>query len=196
MIVSDHFTQVPMLPIVIPFGILVFGLLLWRLAVIRLVSPARIAVAAALAVYAAGIVANTVFPIYANVSPTSEPWYTGVVFVPFADYEIGDAVLNALIFVPLSMLLTMVLARPTWWKVLIAVTVTSLGIELTQLAVQELFGGGHIADASDLVSNVAGGMLGFGLLALLMRVPSLARLIAHFRWSPVVDTLEPVAQST
>ena len=185
-----------MLPIVIPFGILVFGLLLWRLAVIRLVSPARVAVAVALAVYAAGIVANTVFPIYANVSPRSEPWYTGVVFVPFADYEIGDAVLNALIFVPLSMLLTMVLARPTWWKALIAVTVTSLGIELTQLAVQELFGGGHIADASDLVSNVAGGMLGFGLLALLMRVPSLARLIAHFRWTPVVDTLEPVAQST
>ncbi len=174
-------------------GILVFGLLLWRLAVIRLVSPGRVAVAAALAVYAAGIVANTVFPIYANVSPRSEPWYSGVVFVPFADYEIGDAVLNALIFVPLSMLLTMVLARPTWWKVLIAVTATSLGIELTQLAVQELFGGGHIADASDLVSNVAGGMLGYGLLVLLLRVPALARLIAHFRWAPVVGTTEAVS---
>ena len=189
---SDHFDQLPMLPIVIPFGIVVFGLLLWRLAVIRLVSPARIAVAAALAVYAAGIVANTVFPIYTNVSPRTEPWYSGVVFVPFADYEIGDAVLNALIFVPLSMLLTMLFARPTWWKVLIAVTVTSVGIELTQLAVQELFGGGHIADASDLVSNVAGGMLGYGLLVLLMRVPSLARLIAHFRWAPFVDTGERV----
>lgn len=181
---SNPFEQVPVLPVVIPLGIVVFALLVWRLAARRLFTVPRAAVAAALAVYAAGIVANTVFPIYVHVTPSREPWTSGVVFIPFAHYELEDAVTNVLVFVPLGILFALLLAKPRWWKVLIAATATSLGIELTQLAVQELFGGGHIADTSDLVSNVAGGLLGYLLFAALSRLSWFARFAAYFRWAP------------
>lgn len=177
-----------MLPIVIPFGILIFALLAWRLAAMRHFTMPRLSVAAALAVYAAGIAANTIFPIYAEVTPRAEPWYTSVVLVPFADYQVEDAVMNILVFLPLGILFALLFAKPTWWKVLTAVTATSLGIELTQIAVHKLFGGGHIADTSDLVSNVSGGMLGYVLLLALSRSPGFARFAARFRWALAQST--------
>ncbi len=50
------------MPVVVPLGVAVFGLLLWRLGVRRALSLPRAAVAAVVAVYAAGVVGNTLFP--------------------------------------------------------------------------------------------------------------------------------------
>lgn len=180
---SDPFEQIPVLPVVVPLGILIFGLLLWRLVARRIFSVPRALVAAALAVYAAGIVGNTVFPIYLDPLTGGDEWTPGLALVPFADYEWEDASMNVLIFVPLGMLVVLLLATPSWWKALLIVAGTSVGIETLQLAAQRYFAGGHIADVNDLLSNVAGGMLGYALLVVLSRVPLLSGLIGRFRWT-------------
>lgn len=184
MVMSNPFAEVPVLPVVIPFGIVVFAVLLAVLWARRSFSPARAAVAAAVAVYAAGIVGNTIFPIFLDKPDSGTPWTPGLALIPFADYELDDALMNMLVFVPLGILIPLMLARPTWLKVVGAAAITSLTVEALQLAAQAYFAGGHIADVNDFLSNVAGGALGYGLLLLLARVPALARLIDLFRWSP------------
>lgn len=181
---TTHFSEVPALPVVIPLGLVLFGLLLWRLHAKRRFTWPRAAVAAALSVYAAGVVANTVFPIFLDKPDTGEPWTPYLALVPFYDYEVGDALMNMAVFLPLGMLIPLLLRRPTWGKVLAVAAAASLTIEIAQLAAQGLFDGGHIADVNDFLFNVIGGALGYGLLILLTRNSRLARVIDHFRWTP------------
>ncbi|SDQ89420.1 VanZ family protein [Microbacterium sp. cf332] len=191
---SDPFGEVPVLPVVVPLGLVVFVILLVTLSARRRLTLPRMAVAAALAVYAAGIVGNTVFPIFLDKPDSGGPWTPGLSLLPFVDYEVEDALTNMLVFVPLGILIPLLLARPTWLKVVGAAALTSLGVESAQLAAQAFFAGGHIADINDFLSNVAGGAIGYGVLTLLARVPVLSRLIDPFRWSPRGAT-EP-AEST
>lgn len=190
---NNPFGEVPVLPVVVPFGIAVFAVLLVVLLASRIFSLPRAAVAAAVAVYAAGIVGNTIFPIFLDKPDSGAPWTPGLALLPFVDYEIDDALMNTLVFVPLGILIPLLLARPSWWKVTVAAAITSLTVESLQLGAQAFFAGGHIADVNDLLSNLAGGALGYGLLLLLARVPVLARLIDRFRWSrrPQQSPLEP-----
>ncbi len=58
------FRQVPVLPIVLPIAIVAFLGLLWSLQRRNRLSLPRAALAAALCVYLAGVIANTVFPIF------------------------------------------------------------------------------------------------------------------------------------
>jgi glycopeptide antibiotics resistance protein len=179
---NNPFAAVPVLPVVVPLGLALFALLLWRLRERGLFSVARATVAAALSVYAAGISANTVFPIYLN-KPDSGPWIPALALLPFHDYEVQDALMNMVVFLPLGILIPLVLARPSWWKVLASVVGISLAIEMAQLVAQGLFAGGHIADINDLIFNTAGGALGYGLFLLLTLVPGLSPLIGRFRWT-------------
>lgn len=64
--------ELPMLPIVIPFGVAVFGVLLWVLRSRGRVTIPRASVAAVLAIYAGGVLANTVFPIFVRVGPSPD----------------------------------------------------------------------------------------------------------------------------
>ncbi|WP_231580776.1 MULTISPECIES: VanZ family protein [unclassified Leucobacter] len=180
---NDPFAELPALPIVVPLGVIVFVLLCWRLRATGRFSIPRAAVAAALAVYAAGIVANTVFPIFLDPPALAGPWWSGVVLTPFADYEVEDALTNVIVFLPLGILIPLLMRRPGWWQVLLAVVGTSLGIELTQLAAQDLAGGGHIADINDLIFNTIGGLAGSGLLVLFARIPGCDRIVRRFSWS-------------
>jgi len=177
------FDEIPVLPVVIPLALVLFAALLWRLRARDAFSLPRAAVAAALSVYAAGIVGNTIFPIFLTGVASDEPWTPAVALVPFADYEVDDAVTNILVFVPLGILAALMLARPSWVRVLAVSAGVSAGVELLQLAAQRLFFGGHVADVNDLLSNVAGGALGYGLLMLALRHPRLAALIGRFRWT-------------
>lgn len=180
---DNPFSEVPVLPVVIPLGVVVLAILVWRLLATRSFSLPRAAVAAALAIYAAGIVANTVFPIYLDKPDRVEPWTPYVALIPFADYELADALMNVAVFVPLGILIPLVLTRPTWWKVISITVAASVTIEIAQLAVQGLFRGGHIADVSDLICNTAGGVLGYGILIAVTAIPWAARLIDRFRWA-------------
>jgi glycopeptide antibiotics resistance protein len=192
--VNGPFGEVSALPVVVPLGLVLFALLLWRLHARRLLSLPRSAVAGALAVYAAGVMANTVFPIFLR-APDRGPWSPGLALIPFYDYEVADAVMNTLVFLPLGMLIPLLLSRPTWWRVLAVAVAVSLTIEVTQLAAQGLFGGGHIADVNDVLFNIAGGALGYALFRFLRRVPGFAGFIDRFRWVGTSDHNTTAAHS-
>lgn len=180
---DNPFGALPVLPIVVPLGLLLFLLLLGRLHARGRFSLPRAAVALALSIYAAGVVANTVFPIFLNAPGSGEPWQPAVALVPFADYEIDDALMNIGVFLPLGMLIPLLMARPTWARVVLTAAGASLTIELAQFVADLFFAGGHISDVNDFLSNVAGGAIGYGLFVVASRVPVLARVIARFRWA-------------
>lgn len=178
------FIEVPMLPIVIPFGVVVFLVLIWVLRSRGRVTFPRASVAAVLAVYAGGVLANTVFPIFLRVGtgfydgPRPLPLY----LVPFVDYEFEDALINVAVFVPLGLLVPLLAARPSWWKVVAIVSGASLAIELTQMATARLALGGHLADINDWMSNILGGIIGYSLFVLVTRSKAIAGFVERFRW--------------
>lgn len=177
------FGEVPVLPVVVPIGGAVLAAALWHLHRRGTVTAARAAVALALGVYAAGIVANTIFPIYLDKPTSPSRWTQFVNLAPGAGYELADAAMNVLVFAPLGVLLSLVAPRWPWWRVLAAATAVSLSIELTQYVTANLLAGGHVADVNDLASNVLGAAVGIGLLAGLSRVAATARLVERFRWA-------------
>ena len=182
------FAPVPVLPVVVPLAAVVFLTLLWHLHSRGRLSVPRACVALALCVYVAGVVANTVFPIFLNM-PGSEPdWrvYFGLVH----GYSVEDAVQNIVVFVPVGILVPLLVAKPSWWRVLAVSTAFSLVIEVSQYLTGNLWNGGHLADLNDLSFNVLGGVLGYGVFSLISRVPAFAALIDRFRWAdprPVVS---------
>lgn len=177
------FREVPVLPVVVPVAAAIFVALLWHLHRRGRLSAPRAAVAFVLCVYAAAVIANTVFPIFLNKSASSAPWYTALVVVPLAGYEVSDAVMNILVLIPVGMLVPLFVARTSWRRVVAVAAAFSLMIEVTQLATAHFLEGGHIADVNDLIFNVVGALLGFGLLSALSRVPGAAVLIDRFRWT-------------
>lgn len=181
---SNPFGEVPALPIAVTFGVLVFAIQLVVLVRERSLTWTRAAVAAAIAVYAAGILANTVFPIYLNPTPKEEPWSPALALIPFHDYELLDALTNVVVFVPLGILIPLLMRRPSWWAVLISAAVVSLTIELLQLAAQKFFSGGHVADVNDLIWNTVGGVIGYAIFVVLTRIPIMSALLDRLRWHP------------
>lgn len=174
------FCEVPIWPVVLPVAGATMVLLLWRLHRRGLLTLPRAGVAALVCTYGAGIVANTVFPIYLDSVARTSHW--SVALVPFADYEWADAVTNVVIFVPVGILVSLVTGRAPWWQCLAVATAVSLGIELLQLLASGLLGGGHVADVDDLLSNIVGAALGLGLLAAVERVPRARSVVDRFRW--------------
>jgi glycopeptide antibiotics resistance protein len=178
------FIEVPMLPIVIPFGVVIFLVLIGVLRSRGRVTLARASVAAVLAVYAGGVLANTVFPIFLRVGtgfydgPRPLPLY----LVPFVDYGFEDALINVAVFIPLGGLVPLLTARPSWWKVLAIVAGASLFIELAQMATSRLALSGHLADINDWLTNILGGMIGYGLFVLMTRSKTIAGIVQRFRW--------------
>ncbi|MDA0184347.1 VanZ family protein [Solirubrobacter phytolaccae] len=171
-----------MLPVVVPLAAAMFVALLWHLHRRDRLSAPRAIVSFLLCVYAAGVVANTVFPIFWDMPGGAEPWTAYLDVVPLVGYELSDAVTNVLVFVPLGMLVSLCVDSTSWWRVLAVAATLSLAIELAQLFTARVLGGGHIADVNDLIFNVAGAALGLGLISLLSRVPGAALLISRFRW--------------
>ncbi|WP_251009328.1 VanZ family protein [Curtobacterium sp. ISL-83] len=147
----------------------------------RLTLP-RATVAAALSVYAGGVVANTVFPIYLDWPASEGPWIPPVNVVPVVGYEWADAVINVMVFLPLGLLVPLLVARPSWLRVVTTIAGISLAIELAQFVTAGLAAGGHIADVNDLFCNTVGGALGYALFVLLDRIPVTAGLVDDFRW--------------
>lgn len=171
------FREVPVLPVVVPLAVVVLGLLLAFLHRRDRLTVPGAAVALAASVLVAGIVANTVFPVYLDKPAREADWHTSLVLVPFRRYELADAVANVAVFVPVGVLAALVLgAGATWWRVLALGAGVSLSIEVTQYATAHLLGAGHVADASDLVCNAGGALLGHALLRLARRVPAVAAL--------------------
>lgn len=179
---DNPFGELPVLPVVVPLALVVCAALLRRLRIRHALTPGRAVLAAVIGVYAAGIVGNSIFPIFLDPPPQSEPWTSAIALIPFVDYEVEDALVNMLVFVPIGIIVALLLRRPTWWRVIALAAGVSLGVELMQLAAQRFFAGGHIADVDDLLFNVAGGALGYLLFVLVERVPRGRAIIDGVRW--------------
>lgn len=173
------FREVPVLPVVVPLAAVVLLVMLWLLRRRGLLTVPRAMVAVALCVYAAGVVANTVFPVYLD-KPHEAVWQ--LYLDPFAPYDVADAVMNVAVFVPVGVLVPLVLPRAPWWVTAAVAAGFSLVIELVQYLTGNLLGGGHVADVHDLFFNVVGGLAGLALLTAVVRVPALDRLVDRFRW--------------
>jgi glycopeptide antibiotics resistance protein len=178
----EVFRQVPVLPVVVPVAAAIFAALLGYLRHRDRLSVPRAAVAFALCVYAAGVVANTVFPIFLDKPSRGSSWTASLDVVPLVGYEVADAVMNIVVFVPLGLLVPLVVATWSWWRVVAVAATFSLAIEVAQLVAARFLAGGHVADVSDLIFNVTGAALGFALLSALSRVSRVAALIDRFRW--------------
>lgn len=184
------FTEVPVLPVVVPLAAAVFAALLWHLHRRGLLSVPRAAVALVLCVYAAGVVANTVFPIFLDKPARTAPWSPPVYF-DLGTYEFGDAVTNMVVFVPLGVLVPLLAAAASWWRVIAVAAASSLAIEVAQVASSYFFDGGHIADVNDLISNTVGAAVGAGLFSAVSRVPGADAVIDRFRWAGPGGSVSP-----
>lgn len=171
---SNPFGEVPALSVGVAFGAVVFVVLLVLLFRRARATWPRTAVAAVVALSAAWIFANTVFPIFLDPAPRDRPWSPALALIPFHDYEVADALTNVVVFVPLGILIPLLMRRPSFWKVLLSAAVVSLTIELLQLAGQRLFSGGHVADVNDFIWNTVGGVVGYAVVVVLLRVPILS----------------------
>jgi glycopeptide antibiotics resistance protein len=126
----------------------------------------RVALVGALFLYAAAVVAVTIFPIY--VPPESwragEHWWDVLRLVPFVVPPIGFA-LNIVMFVPFGILLPLIwpatgrLGRIAWWALIVSAV-----IEFSQLGMWIALGNRRMFDVNDLMSNTAGALLGLSLL--------------------------------
>jgi glycopeptide antibiotics resistance protein len=177
------FGEVPVLPVVVPLAGAVFAVLAWRLHRRGLLTASRAAVALTVCVYVAGVVANTVFPIFLDKPARSARWSEFIDVTLLSGYEVVDAVTNICVFVPVGVLLPLIVPSSSWLRVLGAATAFSALIEVSQYVTAHLLGGGHIADVNDLLFNVVGAALGLLLVTALARVPVATRVIDRFRWS-------------
>ncbi|MQA32259.1 VanZ family protein [Modestobacter roseus] len=176
------FRQVPVIPVVVPSAAVLFVALLWHLHRRDRLTVPRAAVALVLCGYLAGIVANTVFPVFLDKPVADGSWATSFNLVPLAGYEVADALVNVLVLVPVGVLVPLLRDTASWWQAVAAGAGLSLAIELTQLLTDHFLSGGHIADVNDLVFNVLGAALGAGLFRALSRVPRVAALVDRVRW--------------
>lgn len=143
----------------------------------------RLLVGAALSVYVVGIVVNSVFPIYLGVPDYGEPWTNHINAVPFQGTDTADYVQNALIFVPLGLLLP--LAFPV--RSIAAIAACGFGLSLTIEVLQlinALTGGqgGHIADVNDLLANTVGAPIGFVVARAIVGLPPMRPIVDAFAW--------------
>lgn len=177
------FREVPVLPVVVPLAGVVLAVLLRRLQRRGSLTVPRVAVALSTCVYAAGVVANTVFPIYLDKPARDARWHDSIHLELLADYEIADAVMNVAVFVPVGILVALLAPRLSGVRVLAVAATFSLAIEVSQAVTAHALAGGHVADVNDLASNVVGAALGLLALAAVRQVPVGARLVERFGWA-------------
>lgn len=148
----------------------------------RALSVPRLLVGAALSVYVVGIVVNSVFPIYLGVPDSGVPWTSHINAVPFQGTDTADYVQNALIFMPLGLLLP--LSFPLRSIVAIAASgfALSLTIEVLQLLNALTGQGGHVADVNDLLANTIGAPIGFVVARAIVGLPAVRPITDAFAW--------------
>lgn len=180
------YEEIPALPIVAPVALLAFGALLWRLHRRSALTALRALVAAAVCAYVAGVVVNTVFPIYRSVPDYGQPWTDHLNLTPLSDTDAADMVQNVLVFLPLGILLPLVLRVRSVLGALAGGLALSLTMELAQLLNAVAGHGGHVADVNDLGANTIGAVVGFLLFRLARALPPIDRLATAATW-PAAD---------
>ena len=186
-----------MLAVVVPLGVLVCAVLLWRLHRRAVLTLPRVVVCAVVAVYVAGVVANSLFPIFIGKSGV-DPWWLTLNFVPLVNPDLEDIVGNVAVFVPLGVLLPLVARATSLSRVLLWGFLVSLAIEVLQFVNSVAADGGHASDVNDLLANVLGAAVGYGLFRIALLLPAAARLARAATWPVASDeqTSTPLASES
>lgn len=79
-------------------------------------------------------------------------------------YDALEFTANIAMFVPFGILMRLASSRLTWWMILALGFLTTVTIELTQLAVP-----GRFSTVSDVIANTLGTALGLAAIALISR---------------------------
>lgn len=88
--------------------------------------------------------------------------------IPFQRFTMEQGLLNIILFLPLGFMLPLVfrpLKKPAWGKILLASFGVSVLVELMQL-----FHTWRAFDVNDLLANILGGLIGYGIYLLLTRL--------------------------
>jgi hypothetical protein len=175
--------EITALPVVIPLASVVFAFLLWRLHRRHAMTWPRVVLSATLCVYGAGVIGNTLLPIFiGGASHDDLQWWEHGNFVPLVGTELDDMLQNVLVFIPLGVLLPLIVRIRSARHVLLLGFLTSLTMELLQYVNTLVADGGHIADINDLLANTLGTPIGYALHRLAIRLPVLERLASAFSW--------------
>ena len=161
--------------------------MLWTLHRRTATTLVRAIASIAVSVYVAGIVANTLLPIYLGDAGLRPHWRVFLNLVPLADTELTDMLQNVVVFAPLGALLPIVARIDSAWRVLVCGFLLSLAMELLQLANAVTGHGGHVADVNDLLANTMGAPLGYGIYRCALLVPPVARLLTAMTWPARTD---------
>ncbi len=125
-----------------------------------------------LVLYAAAVLAITVFPItlYPDGYWAGEPWWTVIHWIPFY-VDAPSMVLNVIMTVPFGVLLPLLWPRTGTVRRIAAWSCgASLTIELTQFVLGLTLNSRRTVDVNDLIANTAGAVLGLIMLRLAMPV--------------------------
>lgn len=157
-------------------------LVIWWLRRTRALTAPRVLAGCALCVYAAGVLANTAFPVFLDAAHPDVPWTTYLNLVPLHGTEARDIIKNVAVFAPLGLLLPLVFSLPSAVSVTACAAALSLAIEALQLLNALTGHGGHIADVNDLLANVLGASLGYTLARAAINIPVMRRVVFSFAW--------------
>jgi glycopeptide antibiotics resistance protein len=157
-------------------------LVIWWLRRAGALTAPRVLAGAALCVYAAGVLANTAFPVFLGTAHADMPWTTYLNLVPLRGTETRDIIQNVAVFAPLGLLLPLVFSLRSALSVTVCAAALSLSIEALQLLNAVTGHGGHIADVNDLLANVVGALLGYALTRAVIQIPIIRRVVFAFAW--------------
>jgi glycopeptide antibiotics resistance protein len=180
---SSHH-EVPTLPVVVPLAGLAVTVLLWQLHRRAALTVPRIMVAATMCVYGAGVVANTMLPIYLGDDGNHPSWRVFLNLTPLVNTELSDMVRNVVVFVPLGLLLPLIVGDVPARRVLLYGFLVSFTMEALQFANAVAGHGGHIADINDLLANTVGAIIGYGISWCVLLLPAADRLAGAATWPP------------
>jgi glycopeptide antibiotics resistance protein len=127
-----------------------------------------------LVVYAAAVLAITIFPItlHSDEYWAGEPWWTVIHWIPFY-VDAPSMVLNVIMTVPIGVLMPLLWPRTGSVRRVAAWSCgASLTIELTQFVLGLTLNSRRTVDVNDLIANTAGAVL--GLIILRLAVPVFA----------------------
>ena len=163
-------------------GLIGFVLAIWWLRRERTLTLPHLLVGAALSVYAAGVLANTAFPVFLGGTYSDASWSDYLNLVPLRGTEARDIVQNVVIFAPLGLLLPLVLPLRSALGVLLWAAALSFAIEALQLLNALAGHGGHIADINDLLANVLGAALGYAITRWAVTNSTIRSVVLAFAW--------------
>ena len=185
------YQEIPALPVVVPLAAVALAVLLWRLHRRAALTVPRAVVSAAVCVYGAGVIANTLLPIPLGKGGGGLPWWSTLNLVPLVGTEPFDMLQNVVVFVPLGFLLPLVARVASLPRVLLWGFLVSLTMEALQFLNSVTVHGGHASDVNDLLANTVGAPIGYAIFRLALLVPALCQWAGSATW-PIPPREEPV----